>query len=292
MKQAHLLDISAIFFRYYFAPGPYIENDEGWDVSALKSTFRWLCQKQFLTSYTTVAAFDESLGSGFRHEIDEDYKANRPLPTEDIVYQLTALKHLCEHLGFTVVASEELEADDLIASSAHQLVDCECTIHSRDKDLRQLLLDRVSMLDPVSGKHWDLANFKEVMEIEPSQVPLYLALMGDSSDNITGLPGIGDKTARRMLGCAKNLDDLLVQAEDPSNWHFRGAAKVASTVLEYQELIEHNLSLTELVLDAEIDFRKQQFDDQDLETIKALADRFGINKGLDKSYKLLEECVI
>jgi 5'-3' exonuclease len=291
MKQAHLLDISALFFRYYFAPGPYIENEEGWDVSALRSTVKWLCQKPFLTSDVTVAAFDESLGTGFRHEIDEDYKANRPLPSEDIVYQLTALKHICEHLGFNVFASDDLEADDLIASSAYSLGDYQCLIHSRDKDLRQLLSARVEMLDPVSKKRWTLENFREEMAIEPDQVPLYLALMGDSSDNIVGLPGIGDKTARRLLHDGKRLEALLEQAHAPELWDIRGAKGIAATLLEYSELIEHNLNLTVLVDDADLSFCDQKITVQQAEMFEALCQQFGIDQGMQKSMELVRGCV-
>lgn len=293
MKTAHLLDISAVFFRYYFAPGAYIENEEGWDVSALKSTVRWLCQKPFFEADVVVAAFDESLGSGFRHEIDEDYKANRPMPTDDIIYQLTALKHVCEHLGFNVFASDDLEADDLIASSIEQLSDHACVIHSRDKDLRQLLKDNVVMLDPVSKKQWDLTNFREEMAISPEQVPLYLALMGDASDNIVGLPGIGDKSARRLLGYAWDLPELLVQAQQPeqSGWSLRGAKRIAETVLEYAELIEHNLSLTKLVCDANLNLRQQTLTELQAITVEALCTQFGIRQGMDKSIERINECI-
>lgn len=292
MKQAHLLDISTLFFRYYFAPGPYVENDDGWDVSALRSTTRWLCQNQFLNGDLTVAAFDESLGTGFRHKIDEDYKANRPLPTDDIIYQLTALKHICEQLGFNVFASDDLEADDLIASSAIQLTDYHCTIHSRDKDLRQLLSKRVDMLDPVSGKRWDLEGFQEEMGIAPNQVPLYLALMGDASDNIVGLPGIGDKTARRLLEGGVTTDQLIEDANDPSDWTIRGAKRIAETIVEYADLIDHNLSLTQLVDDAELAFRAQSISSEQSDLFEALCHQFGIEKGMEKHFKLVKECIV
>ena len=190
-KTAHLVDVCAVFFRYYFSNSPVLVNDEGWDVSALSACIRWLAKREFLQGDLVVLAFDESLGSGFRHAIDENYKANRPLPSEDIIYQLTLLKDIAQLMEFVVLASEEFEADDLIASCVHKLADWQCVIYSRDKDLRQLVSNSVTVLDFTNSTHWTPSLLLEKTELTAAQIPLYLALVGDASDNISGVPGVG-----------------------------------------------------------------------------------------------------
>lgn len=291
MLRAHLVDISAVFFRYYFAPTPIIENDEGWDIAALLFSIRWLCQRDFFHDDLTLAAFDESLGSGFRHEIDEDYKANRALPTDDIVYQLSALKVFCEYLGFVVVASETLEADDLIGAASVQLDQYKTIIHSRDKDLRQLLSPSVSMKDIMTDKVWDEATLLNDSGLTPVQVPLYLAMMGDSSDNIMGLPGIGDKTARALLHHYKDWNGIKLAAHSNEKLPIRGSDRICRTLIEYETLVDHNLKLTALKTDDPLDFTCRPFNYENYTMFVALADQFGMQNKLKKAFNIISEFI-
>lgn len=291
MKHAHLIDISAVFFRYYFAPTPTIENDEGWDIAALLFSIRWLCKADFFQADITVAAFDESLGSGFRHQLDEDYKANRALPTEDIIYQLSALKVFCEYMGFAVVASDQLEADDLIGAASIQLLKHHSIIHSRDKDLRQLLSSHVEMKDIMTDKVWDEATLLSETGLAPDQVPLYLALMGDSSDNIVGLPGIGDKTARALLVEYKSWHAILKAAKTDVKLPVRGSERISNTLIEYESLVEHNLMLTTLKKDVKLDLSVKVFNRASYEMFVALADQFGMRTKLKKALTEISELV-
>jgi len=291
MKNAHLIDISAVFFRYYFAPTPTIENDDGWDIAALLFSLRWLCRADFFQDDLTVAAFDESLGSGFRHKLDKDYKANRALPTEDIIYQLSALKVFCEYMGFAVLASEDVEADDLIGAASIRLHDYNCTIHSRDKDLRQLLSAKVVMKDIMTEKIWDETALLSETGLTPNQVPLYLALMGDSSDNIVGLPGIGDKTARALLNAYHNWQGIRLAAKSDEKMPVRGSERISNTLIEYEALVEHNLLLTQLKLDSTIDLSTKPFDNSSYATFEALANQFGMGKKLKKAFGIISEFI-
>lgn len=243
----HIIDISAVFFRYYFAPGPVVINDEGYDVSALLSSLRWLLKPEFLPAESTICCFDESLGTGFRHELDPEYKANRPLPTEDIIYQLSALKLVCETLGFAVLASDELEADDLIATAIQCYSVDPCVIHSRDKDLRQLLIEgRVTMQDVATNQIWTQKRLEEEVGLAPQQIPLYLAMVGDVSDNIPGVPGIGDKTALRLLQAYEDWPQIMDAVHSDDILPVRGSARIKQNILEYQDRIVLNLKLTQL----------------------------------------------
>lgn len=252
MQHAHIIDISAVFFRYYFSPSPEIFNDDEYEVSTLISSVRWLCDARFFSLNVTVVAFDESLGTGVRHQIDEDYKANRAMPTEDIIYQLACLQQVASMLGFVVLKSSQHEADDLIASAVSVLKDYDCVIHSRDKDLRQLLCEHVEMMDVQTNKTWDVNTLWENTQLQPKQIPDYLALMGDASDNIIGVPGIGDKTARKLLNQFPSWPALLEAVQAGVELDARGAKRLAGLIVEYQELVEHNLRLTKLVHDIEV----------------------------------------
>lgn len=280
--KAHLIDFSGLFFRYYFAPGPEIFNEDGWDVSTLLGCTRWLLnQDELFSADVVVVAFDESLGSGFRHHIDEDYKANRPLPSDDIIYQFACLKSVCEFLGFQVLASDVYEADDLIAVAVNQLPDHEVVIHTRDKDLRQLLDQHVSMLDFVSGKNWTETLLMEEEGLRPDQVPLYLALVGDASDNIQGIPAVGDKTAKLLIEHFDNWDGIYQAINDEEPLPVRGAKRIAENLLAFADLIPHNLSLTLLQNDsdiAEVALRQPAEWDE----LEAFIDLVGLNKPLSK----------
>ena len=287
MKQVHLVDVCAVFFRFYFSSAPEYTNDDGWDVSSLMAMIRWLSKDQFFSGDKVVLAFDESLGSGFRHRIDENYKANRALPTEDIVYQLTLLKSVAQYLGFVVLASNEFEADDLIASAVNHCKGDECIIYSRDKDLKQLLNKDVRLLDFTNNTHWTPEYLVSQMEIEPDQVPLYLAMVGDASDNIQGVKGIGDKTARLLLQGGKCWPELLetVQSEQPLG--IRGEARIKSNMVESTGLIEKNLSLTLLRKDAPISLECEPLTIENWQILNALLKQINIHKPLKKPLELI-----
>ena len=280
--KAHLIDFSGLFFRYYFAPGPEIFNEDGWDVSTVLGCTRWLLnQDELFSADVVVVAFDESLGSGFRHHIDEDYKANRPLPTDDIIYQFACLKSVCEFLGFQALASDVYEADDLIAVAVNQLPDHEVVIHTRDKDLRQLLDAHVSMLDFVSGKNWTETLLMEEEGLRPDQVPLYLALVGDASDNIQGIPAVGDKTAKLLIEHFDNWDGIFQAINDEEPLPVRGAKRIAENLLAFADLIPHNLSLTLLQNDSDI-AQVALRQPAEWEELEAFIDLVGLNKPLSK----------
>ena len=292
MKTVHLVDVCAVFFRFYFSPAPEYLTDDGWDVSSLISMIRWLSKKAFFTDEMVILAFDESLGSGFRHKIDENYKANRALPTDDIIYQLTLLKSVAQYMGFVVLASNEFEADDLIASSLSQLTGKNCIIYSRDKDLKQLLKENVSLLDFATNAVWTPKSLYSDMTIEPSQIPLYLALVGDSSDNIQGVRGVGDKTARHLLKGGLNWPEFLEFIQSGEALGVRGEARIKGNILESVPLIEKNLSLTQLRTDAPLSFKSEDLTDENWQIFNALLEQLNLQTLLKKHLGLISGYVI
>lgn len=289
VKQAHLIDISAVFFRYYFAPGPSIINDDGWEVYPLLASLRWLLKPVFFDADITIAAFDESLGTCFRNKLDPDYKANRAPPTEDIIYQLSLLKSFCEHLGFVVLASETYEADDLIASSVPLLSDHQVRIHSRDKDLRQLLANNVMMQDCANDTLWDEAKLEADTGLKANQIVDFLSLVGDASDFISGVPGIGVKTATALLQVYDDYLGIFQAIELGEGLPVRGGQRIAESLLSNRDRVELNRQLTQLQHNIPISLAPLKFNQDNYQFVTALTEQLGIHRPLKKALENLAE---
>ena len=167
-----------------------------------------------------VAAIDTP-GDTFRNELYSQYKANRSPAPDDLVTQIHRILQLLEAFGILTLGKPELEADDIIASVTQTILDdpeardVDVTIISKDKDLEQLLGDRVTMLDLHNDKIIDEQTLWETKGIKPSQVVDALALMGDTSDNVPGVKKIGLKTAAHLIqqygsieGIFENIDEI------------------------------------------------------------------------------------
>ena len=163
-----------------------------------------------------AAAFDLR-GPTFRHELSADYKANRrPMP-EDLVEQVPLVHEACAALGVPVVTHEGFEADDVIGTLATRAVAAgvNVVVVTGDKDFFQLVGDRVQVFNPRDEGTWyDEAVVLEKFGVRPDQVVDVLALMGDASDNVKGVPGIGAKGARELLSDFGSLDRLLEHADE------------------------------------------------------------------------------
>jgi DNA polymerase-1 len=157
--------------------------------------------KTFAPQY--MAAIFESLGKTHRDELFAEYKANRSETPPDLIVQIPYVERLLAALHIPVIQYPGFEADDVIGTLSRKAAEagCQVVIVSSDKDMLQLVTDRVSMLNPAKDDTWyDPAKVKEFMGVEPRQVADLLALKGDAVDNIPGAPGIGDKGAQDLLG--------------------------------------------------------------------------------------------
>lgn len=251
----YLIDSSVYIFRAYFGiPGGVWTGRDGSEWGALYGFARFLLDLLQRERPVQVAAcFDRSLGSGFRHRLYPDYKANRALPDDELARQLEACELLAAALGVHCHASREFEADDLIASLGQQGRESgyRLCIVSRDKDLGQVLADGDQFWDGAQ-RRWDREAFTAHYGVGPSQVADYLALVGDAVDNIPGVPGIGPKTTAALLARAGSLTGLYQQLGAVSGWPLRGAARVAERLQQYREQVELARQLTGLRTDIEL----------------------------------------
>ena len=187
-----------------------------------------------------AAAFDLR-GPTFRHELADDYKANRrPMP-EDLVEQVPWVHEACQVLGVPIVTRKGFEADDVIGTIAVKAATAglDVVLVTGDKDFFQLVNDRVTIFNPRDDGVWyDAAGVQEKFGVRPDQVVDVLALMGDASDNVKGVPGIGQKGARELVTEHGSLDRLLATAADLPKKKYRAAlTNHADDALQSRELV-------------------------------------------------------
>lgn len=197
----YLMDGTAYIYRSFYS-NRHLQRSDGFPTNALLIVTRTLLKilRQEKPEYFLFAM--DGKGKNFRNDIYEKYKANREAMPEDLVLQIEPIKRMVQALGIRLEIAKDVEADDCIASLAARFHNSHpIVIVSGDKDLKQCLAPDVIMWDPnpKEEKLITMADFESENGISPSQWPDMQALMGDSSDNIPGVPGIGPKTARLIF---------------------------------------------------------------------------------------------
>ena len=215
----HLIDGSGFIFRAYHALPPLTKSD-GTPVGAVSGFCNMLFKMLEETSSgpespTHLAVIFDHKGRTFRSDIFPQYKANRPPPPEDLIPQFDLIRQATKAFGFPCIELSGFEADDLIATYAAKARKCggKVTIVSSDKDLMQLVDDRVTLYDAMKNKRIDEKSVFEKFGVMPKDVIDVQALAGDSVDNVPGAPGIGIKTAAQLITEFGSLDNLLENAE-------------------------------------------------------------------------------
>nr|WP_309299742.1 DNA polymerase I [Maridesulfovibrio hydrothermalis] len=206
----YLIDGSAFFYRGFHAY-PDLKRSDGVPTNALFYVLRVLLKvlKEEKPKYLVFML--DGKGMNFRHELFDQYKAQRPPMPDDLRCQVEPLKEAMEILGIPLVVSQGEEADDCIASlAARYKSERPVIILGADKDLKQCLDDNVYMWDPAgrSEKVTSLADFKEATGFDPGQWADFQALIGDSADNIPGVPGVGKVTATKLMAKYPTLEDI------------------------------------------------------------------------------------
>ncbi len=219
----YLIDGSGYIFRAYYALPPLSRKSDGLPTGAVSGfcsmLFKLLEDSRSDDSNhkpTHFAVIFDSARKNFRNEIYKEYKANRSEAPEDLAPQFEYIRKSVEAFNLPSIELNNYEADDLIATYAKQIINAgaKVTIISSDKDLMQLVSDKVRLYDPVKFK---VLGEKEVIEkfgVKPDKVIDVQSLAGDSSDNIPGVPGIGIKTAAELINKYRNLDNLLKKADE------------------------------------------------------------------------------
>lgn len=220
MECVLLLDGYNLIFRSYYAV-PNLTRSDGFPSGAIHGWVRTIFYLADFKKPCRLIAFFDLGGATAREALQADYKANRTEMPEDLSPQVPVIKELTRFAGIPVVEKEGVEADDLMAAHALRLADdgCDTWLVSADKDLAQVLRPNIRQLLPAPTANpklgWRELTAESVPEkfgVRPDQIADYLALVGDTSDNIPGLKGVGPKTAANWLKAYGTLEAVLDNA--------------------------------------------------------------------------------
>ena len=221
-KKLFLLDAFALIFRAYYAfiRSPRI-NSKGWNTSASFGFTNAMLEVIRSEKPTHLAVVFDPPGPNFRHDTFPEYKANREATPEDIKASVPRIIELLEAMHIPVIREPGFEADDMIGYLARLAAeqDFEVYMMTPDKDFAQLVTEKVKMYRPGrSGNPAEVWGPAEVCErfglTSPEQMIDYLGLMGDSADNIPGIPGVGPKTASKLLADYGTLEGVLAHGDE------------------------------------------------------------------------------
>ncbi|MGM0440286.1 MAG: DNA polymerase I [Chlamydiota bacterium] len=266
MKKLYLIDASSFLYRSYFAISSMTDS-RGESTNALYGFIRSVLKliKEFNPNHV-AAIFDGFDNKKKRREIYPDYKANRDPIMADLPHQIQWAEDFCRHAGIPFVAADGVEADDTIGSIAlwaekqgYQVYIC-----SSDKDLAQLVSDNIFILNTFKNNLIiDHQGVEELFGVPPEKIVDYLALAGDTSDNVPGLPGFGPKTASNLLQKLGSLDYILKHPQEVP-----GKKKQETIINQGEQAL---LSKRLVMLDTEVEFphshdffKLKQCDSQDL----------------------------
>jgi DNA polymerase I len=215
MKQLFLVDGSSYLFRAFHAM-PNLQNSERQATGAIYGVINMLRRLEEQYKPTHMVVVFDAKGSTFRNEMYPEYKANRPPMPDDLRSQIEPIHRAVVALGLPLLCERGVEADDVIGtlSRSASADGVKVTIVSSDKDLAQLVDSNVVMLDTMKDITYDIEGVKSKFGVLPEQIIDYLTLIGDTSDNIPGVPKVGPKTAAKWLEQYNDLDTIIAHADD------------------------------------------------------------------------------
>jgi DNA polymerase-1 len=210
-----LVDGSSYLYRAFHALPP-LTNSKGEPTGAVLGVLNMLAKLQKELDPALVAVVFDAPGKTFRDELFAEYKAHRPPMPDDLRAQVAPLIETVEALGLPLLRVTGVEADDVIGTLAERAAreGMRVVISTGDKDMAQLVNERISLVNTMTGTSLDRAGVKGKFDVYPEQIVDYLALVGDASDNIPGVPKVGPKTAAKWLNQYTTLDNLLEHKDE------------------------------------------------------------------------------
>lgn len=270
-----LVDGSSYLYRAYHALPP-LTNSKGMPTGAVKGVINMMrrLQKDYPQS-TLVVVFDAK-GRTFRDDMYSEYKANRPPMPDDLRLQIEPIHQIIQAMGLPMLIIDGVEADDVIGTLAVQatLAKQPVVVSTGDKDIAQLVNEYITLVNTMTNTVLDREGVIEKFGIPPELIIDYLALLGDKSDNIPGVPGVGEKTALGLLQGIGGLDAIYARLDEISVLEFRGAKKMAPKLEEHRDLAYLSYQLATIKTDVEMPLNISQLhnspaDEQGLATLFA-----------------------
>ncbi|GAB3532254.1 DNA polymerase I [Photobacterium alginatilyticum] len=254
-----LIDGSSYLYRAYHA-APNFTNSDGEPTGAVFGVVNMLRSllRQFSTEH--IAVIFDAKGKTFRDDMYPEYKANRPPMPDDLRGQIEPLHAVIKAMGLPLISISGVEADDVIGTLATQASkeNMPVLISTGDKDMAQLVDQNVTLINTMTDVVMDPAGVVDKFGIGPELIIDYLALMGDKVDNIPGVPGVGEKTAKALLTGIGGLDALYDNLDAIPPLGFRGSKTMPKKLEEHKEAAYLSYELATIKLDVELDVTPDQ----------------------------------
>ncbi|MBG2803909.1 DNA polymerase I [Proteus sp. WDL240414] len=254
-----LVDGSSYLYRAYHAFPP-LTNSQGEPTGAMYGVLNMLRSLIIQYKPSHVAVVFDAKGKTFRDELYEEYKSNRPPMPDDLREQIAPLHEMVQAMGLPLLSISGVEADDVIGTLALKAAadGRDVLISTGDKDMAQLVTPKITLINTMTNVILGPDEVKEKYGVPPELIIDFLALMGDSSDNIPGVPGVGEKTALGLLQGLGSLDDIYQQLDNIATLSFRGAKTLGAKMAEHEKVAKLSYKLATIKTDVELD---KTFDD-------------------------------
>jgi DNA polymerase-1 len=277
-QEIYLIDGSSYIFRAYHTTGT-LSNSKGFPTGAIFGFTNMLLKTLKESQTDRVAMVFDSRGPTFRHEKFEGYKANRPPMPDDLGLQIPKIHEVVKAYGLPSLACQGYEADDIIATLTAQARSkgWKVVIVSGDKDLMQIVGDDVKMWDPQRDKIYDPDAVKKKFGVSPARMLDLLALMGDASDNVPGVPGVGQKTAAKLLEEHESIDGVYTDIEHITQKKLR--ENLAAN--QDQAMLSKDLIRLDEAVPLEVSVDELKIEEQDTERLRELFKEFEFKRLLD-----------
>ncbi|WP_064718126.1 DNA polymerase I [Proteus hauseri] len=254
-----LVDGSSYLYRAYHAFPP-LTNSKGEPTGAMYGVLNMLRSLIIQYKPSHVAVVFDAKGKTFRDELYEEYKSNRPPMPDDLREQIEPLHEMVQAMGLPLLSITGVEADDVIGTLALKAAaeGKNVLISTGDKDMAQLVTPNVTLINTMTNVILGPDEVKEKYGVPPELIIDFLALMGDSSDNIPGVPGVGEKTALGLLQGIGSLNQIYQQLDTIATLGFRGAKTLGAKMADHEEIAMLSYKLATIKTDVELD---KTFDD-------------------------------
>ncbi|HHN8374361.1 TPA: DNA polymerase I [Morganella morganii] len=249
-----LVDGSSYLYRAYHAFPP-LTNSAGQPTGAMYGVLNMLRSLIMQYEPSHVAVVFDAKGKTFRDELFEAYKSHRPPMPDDLREQIAPLHDMVVAMGMPLLSVSGVEADDVIGTLAKQAAaeGRAVLISTGDKDMAQLVTPDITLINTMNNTILGPEEVETKYGVPPSLIIDYLALMGDSSDNIPGVPGVGEKTAQALLQGLGSLDDIYADLDKIAELSFRGAKTLAPKMETNKEMAYLSYTLATIKTDVELD---------------------------------------
>jgi len=255
-KPIILVDGSSYLFRAFHAMPP-LTNSQGLPTGAIKGVINMMRSLEQQYAGSEIFVVFDAKGPTFRHEQYAEYKANRPPMPDELRVQIAPIHDIIRAKGHPLICIEGVEADDVIGTLAAHATEkgIDCVISTGDKDMAQLVNGHITLVNTMTSEKLDVDGVTAKYGFGPELMIDYLGLMGDKSDNIPGVPGVGQKTATALIAGLGSLANIYDNLDKIATLEFRGAKTMAAKLAEHKEQAMLSYQLATIKCDVALETR-------------------------------------